>query len=763
MAIFRGIGGSGEANNDGLQTTVTQKATEAANSASEAASSATAAASSATAAASSATDAETAQTAAEAAQAIIEAIKEDIDSFYLGALSSNPTVDNNGDPVTEGDWYFNTIDNSTRVYDGSAWNYVNPDLIGDATPQLGGDLDVNDYSIKANAGEAVNIESDYFYVKDVTGTETLISAQVGGASTLYYDNNPVLTTTNTGIDVINSSSDAAIELRASNTSQAYLYFSDPDAIGGYAKGSIKYDHNDDDMVFRTNGSDAMRILSSGDVVISDAWVTAAAGQLHIHKDGVNNANLRITNGLTGLSSSDGLEISMASDSDVYFTNNEAGNIVFETAGLPYLKIRSWGDIEFLENTGTTPMLIWDVSEDALHFKDYSKAVFGDDNDLTISFDPTSNHQAHVQASATLHLQGNGNPISIGNGTWVGTENIRLQEDTLVKGHVNADDGFNIGGGTSLTSTNLTVGTTSFYDTNIHLSTILGGLKINAATNSGAQLTQVDFVGLDYAQTETNAFSILVNSSNRVDFDADIRLKDNVELRFGKSTGDLVIYHDGSNSYIKDNGTGNLILDSATTEFTGNVNFGDNDKAIFGAGSDLQIYHNGGNSFIDDAGTGALVLRSNEIAFQKYTGETLAVFYADGHCQLRYDNSTKLATISTGIDVTGTVTADGLTVDGDAVIQDATPTLEFKDTDNNLIASVSGASGSLLLKADTGSGTSGESMQFHTNSTERMRIDSSGNVGTVLTEHHLTDCCIYNLHLETHNFIYRRVTQLHALS
>ena len=31
--------------------------------------------------------------------------------------------------------------------------------------------------------------------------------------------------------------------------------------------------------------------------------------------------------------------------------------------------------------------------------------------------------------------------------------------------------------------------------------------------------------------------------------------------------------------------------------TGNINFGDNDKAVFGAGSDLQIYHDGSHSYL----------------------------------------------------------------------------------------------------------------------------------------------------------------------
>ena len=124
--------------------------TNAATSASAASTSATNAATSATNAASSATSAASAQTAAEAAR---DAIRQ----FYLGAQASNPTVDGNGDPVTAGDWYFNTGDNTTRIYDGSAWNTISPDLVGDTTPQLGGNLDVNGNSIVSTSNGNINI------------------------------------------------------------------------------------------------------------------------------------------------------------------------------------------------------------------------------------------------------------------------------------------------------------------------------------------------------------------------------------------------------------------------------------------------------------------------------------------------------------------------------------------------------------------------------------------------------------------------------
>ena len=115
--------------------TATTQASNAASSASAAASSATAAASSATTAstqasnastsatdaATSATSAATAKTAAETAQAAAEAAADNFDDTYLGAKSSDPTVDNDGDALTAGDLYFNTTTNRLRVYTGSAW------------------------------------------------------------------------------------------------------------------------------------------------------------------------------------------------------------------------------------------------------------------------------------------------------------------------------------------------------------------------------------------------------------------------------------------------------------------------------------------------------------------------------------------------------------------------------------------------------------------------------------------------------------------
>ena len=99
--------------------------------------------------------------------------------------------------------------------------------------------------------------------------------------------------------------------------------------------------------------------------------------------------------------------------------------------------------------------------------------------------------------------------------------------------------------------------------------------------------------------------------------------------------------------------------------TGDVSFGDNDKAIFGAGGDFQIVHDGNNSYISDFGTGSIWLKSNGPNISLLDGSNNYMVRANtsNSVDLYHNTAKKLSTTSTGIDVTGTVTADGLTVDG----------------------------------------------------------------------------------------------------
>ena len=102
-------------------TAASSSATTATTKASEAATSATNAASSATTATTKASEAATSATAAQTAQAAAEAAADNFDDTYLGAKTSDPSTDNDGDALTAGDLYFNSNTNVLRVYNGSAW------------------------------------------------------------------------------------------------------------------------------------------------------------------------------------------------------------------------------------------------------------------------------------------------------------------------------------------------------------------------------------------------------------------------------------------------------------------------------------------------------------------------------------------------------------------------------------------------------------------------------------------------------------------
>jgi hypothetical protein len=97
---------------------------------------------------------------------------------------------------------------------------------------------------------------------------------------------------------------------------------------------------------------------------------------------------------------------------------------------------------------------------------------------------------------------------------------------------------------------------------------------------------------------------------------------------------------------------------------GNVAVGDNGVISAGAGKDLQIYHDGSASYVSDQGTGNLKVLGTNIEL-KNAADTASYLVASngGSVQLYNNGSKKFETTSGGIDVTGDVQGDGLIIDG----------------------------------------------------------------------------------------------------
>ena len=176
--------------------------------------------------------------------------------------------------------------------------------------------------------------------------------------------------------------------------------------------------------------------------------------------------------------------------------------------------------------------------------------------------------------------------------------------------------------------------------------------------------------------------------------------DKLEARLGNLTVGGVATED-ADIIFKGNDGGSTITaltldmsDAGTAIFNNSVTLPDNGKVIFGAGSDLQIYHDSNNSYIKDAGTGYLIIGGQDtgVALQNGSGQNLLLTDANA-VTLSYGNASKLATTNTGIDVTGTATMDGLTVDGDAIFTTGDVIrLNTSDGSDNGVLAIAGGGG-----------------------------------------------------------------------
>ena len=180
--------------------------------------------------------------------------------------------------------------------------------------------------------------------------------------------------------------------------------------------------------------------------------------------------------------------------------------------------------------------------------------------------------------------------------------------------------------------------------------------------------------------------------------------------------------------------------------TGNVSFGDNDKAIFGTGSDLEIYHDGFRSVIKDPGEFRFM--SNTLRLTNTGNNAYFTAFNGGAATIFHNGTAKLGTTSTGIDVTGTVTADGLTVDTNTLHVDSTnnwvgigtssPSRELEVTGSGNVyikvaaptandsagIELANTGGTWLIQNDD---TSSESLAFKLGGSEKMRLESDADL------------------------------------
>jgi hypothetical protein len=270
-------------------------------------------------------------------------------------------------------------------------------------------------------------------------------------------------------------------------------------------------------------------------------------------------------------------------------------------------------------TGGTDISV--TTGDNITFVDNSKAIFGTSNDGLEIYHDASNSYITDTGTGDLYIQG--------------SDDIYI---TSVSGEkfitCNTNDSVEIR-----------------FDNSIKLATTNTGVTITGTIISdGLSMGDNDQINLG-------------NSNN-------LRLVHNGTSGYIQNfTGDLQIQNNADDSDIlfrSDDGSGGIetyfYLDGSTNlnRFSVNARWDDSIEAQFGASADLKIYHDGSNSYIKETGTGVLYIQgSANVQIEGINGENKAVFNENGSVQLFYDNVQKFQTTSTGVTVTGVAVADGL--------------------------------------------------------------------------------------------------------
>jgi len=386
----------------------------------------------------------------------------------------------------------------------------------------------------------------------------------------------------------------------------------------------------------------------------------------------------------------------ADGGDIYF--KDAGTTTLQFKNSQIYSLVANADLKLIVNDGGSNVnaLVFDASDAGtaifnhdITLPDNGKAIFGAGSDLQIYHDG-SNSYIQDSGTGTLRILSDDVRIMNATGTEISAQFIqdgeaRLKYDNATK-LATKSSGIDVTGDITLGDTNPTI---TFNDSSIS--------NLQHTIASGSNKLQIS--------TDPNQ----VHGSSKIEF-----LVDATERMEITSSGVDV--------------TGVITTDGLTT--SADINFGDNDKAIFGAGSDLQIYHDGSNSYVQENGTGALVIQSNgtAIVLEKTDGENMILANTDGDVKLYYNGSEKLATTSTGIDVTGTAVTDGLTVESSSTGTLNVVNFLNTDTSNNQsanrlglgISNSAGANYTYIEAKETGTDAFAE-MNFYTGSTTTKRL------------------------------------------
>jgi hypothetical protein len=671
-------------------------------SATSAADSAAAAATSASNAATSASNAATSATASADSATAAAASYDAFDDRYLGDKASDPTLDNDGNALLTGALYFNTTSDVMKVYDGSAWNIA---AISSASPTFTGTVTADGLSISKDGTDHIEIiDTSSGQVTNLATGNTVGYISVDPSNTVatskfavYVDGTEYLEVSDTGIDVTGTVTADGLTVDGDsisfNTSAGSL---DINPLGG---GSVEFD---------SSGTFGLKVGGTS-----------------------------------------GFNVTDASDNDIF-------------------KAALNGDISFYEDTGTTPKFFWDASAERLGIRTTSPNVplevagGGTTSEDVIHWSNSFGvNKGMLQLSSTgggqLQLRDAGN-------------NVDVQISSTADSYFN---GGYVGIGTSSPASALHAkggSTTTPADSSAFLTNATARLVVNHGNEYGAYVGYVNAtnnaIGIQSARSSAQTGPLSLNpyggnvgigtTSPAAALEVVESGGSNTVARFNNTSAalSLIQFQDtGTTTRPRIGSAGNdLILDTANTErlridSSGNVGIGTSSPA-----SPLHINTGANGNIIQangsDVGWDFILKGTNDADTNSFLYE-MGMYRADGttnpNTVLKFGRGDNVQNGFFAIDQNG---SEAMRIDASGnvgigtnspaadlhIANSVVPRIRLEDSGSGQYAQIFTNNDDLVIGSDEGNTGSLSSIAFRVDASEKMRIDSSGNllVGTTTT-------------------------------
>jgi len=439
-----------------------------------------------------------------------------------------------------------------------------------------------------------------------------------------------------------------ITIATDTSSEGALYFADGTSGNQRYEGGVGYNHSINKLFLVSGGQSRVFIDSTGNVgigTISPGYKLDVTGDARFG-DG-NNFNPLIQYAGSGrVAASPGY--SFVGDLDTGMFNPNLGNtLAFTTGGTERMRIDSNGSVSFggsttLSNTAAS-IQHFSTNGYLYIYGGTGGVVIGDDSTAT-RMQIQDNNDIWFETAGTERMRiANGGNVGIG----TTSPDLKLDVTHATSGEYVAtfqNTAANLELKLGVTSTNYLniqgqeIGNSNAYNMslqadggNVGINTTIPTQKLHVSGN--ARVTGAYY---DSNNSPGAANQVLVSTVSGTD------------------------WVDGSGSSII--GGPYLPLAGGTMTGTiiqngGNIDFSDGRSANFGNGDDLQIYHDGSNSYINETGTGSLVVKTGALLVRNPSDASMLDAQSGGAINLYYNGSKKFETTNTGVAVTGDVVID----------------------------------------------------------------------------------------------------------